>query len=109
MTKFHFLVIILGCALFFWDISFGVGWLFGWIFAGLLRQFREPVLERLIDFENFSRRKYVGYLLLVMAWIALPLLISFFVPAYINPFAVFAAFFADRILMFVLNMLSKEE
>ena len=44
MTKLHFTLIILGSALFFWDISYGVGWLIGWLFAGLLRQYREKLL-----------------------------------------------------------------
>lgn len=108
MTKIHYLIIVLGSALFFWDISYGVGWLFGWVFAGLLRHYRERILERVIDFDNFSTRLYLMYLLGVMVWIAIPLLISFLIPDYINPLAVFGAFFADRILMFVINILRKE-
>lgn len=109
MTKIHFILIFLGSGLFLWDFSYGAGWLLGWIFAGLLRQYRVKLLERLIDFKDFSRGKYTGYLLLVMVWIAVPLLISFLMPEIFNPFTVFAAFFVDRFLMFVLNLFSKEE
>ena len=109
MTKFHYIIIILGSSLFFWDISYGMGWLFGWLFAGLLRHFREPMLERIIDFENFSTKKYIAYLLGVMAWIAIPLVISLLFEDYINPIAVFAAFFADRVLMLLVNYFRKEK
>lgn len=109
MTKLHFIIIILGSVLFFWDISFGIGWLFGWFFIGLLRHFREPILEYIIDFDHFSTGKYITYLLGVMVWVSIPLLISFFLPEYINPFTVFAAFFADRILMFIVNYFRKEK
>lgn len=108
MTKIHFILIFVGSGLFLWDFSFGAGWLLGWLFAGLLRQYRVKLLERLIDFNDFSVKRYVGYLLIVMGWIALPLLLSFFIPTTFNPFAVFSAFFAERILMYALNIFSKE-
>lgn len=109
MTKYHYSVIILGMSLFFINMTYGVGWLLGWIFVGLLRHYRVPILERMIDFDNFSAKQYVGYLLLVMVWIAIPLLISFTLPLYVNPIAVFGALFADRILVFFVNSISKKE
>lgn len=109
MTKFHIVIIVLGTALFTLDFAYGLGWLFGWLFVGLLRHFREPILEKMIDFDDFSTRKYITYLLLVMAWIAVPLVISFILSDYINPLAVFGAFFADRMLMFVIGSFSRKE
>lgn len=109
MTKAHYIVLSLGLSLFFLDSSYGIGWIFGWIFVGLLRHFREPILEYIIDFENFSTRTYVAYLLGVMVWIAIPLVISLLFEDYINPIAVFAAFFADRALMFLINYFRKEK
>ncbi len=109
MTKFHVIIMILGSGLFFWDITYGLGWLLGWLFVGLLRQYRGVILERIIDFNDFSVVRYVGYLLLVMAWIAIPLLTAFLLPAYFNPLAVFGAFFADRFLMFITENISKKE
>ena len=108
MTKLHFTLIILGSALFFWDISYGVGWLIGWLFAGLLRQYREKLLDHLIDFDNFSVTKYIAYLFGVVIWIAIPFLISFLLPDYINPIFVFLAFFVDRALMFIMRSIRKE-
>jgi len=107
MTKLHVTVIILGCALFFLDIAYGLGWLLGWLFIGLLRHNRERILEKIIDFENFSMSAYIIYLLGVMVWIAAPLLASFFAPQYINPWAIFGAYILDRILMFIINTFSK--
>jgi len=108
MTKLHFILIFLGSVLFFWDISYGIGWLMGWFFAGLLRQYREKILDHLIDFDNFSTRKYITYLFGVVIWITIPFLISFLLPDYINSIAVFAAFFVDRALMFVMRSIRKE-
>lgn len=109
MTKFHIIIAILGSTLFLWDFTYGIGWLVGWIFVGLLRQYRGVILERIIDFDDFSTMRYVGYLLLVMVWIAIPLGVSFLLPDYINPIAVFGAFFADRALMFIIESVSKKE
>ena len=109
MTKFHVIIMILGSGLFLLDITYGLGWLLGWIFVGLLRQYRGVILERIVDFNDFSVMRYVGYLLTVMVWIAIPLLISFFIPEYFNPLAVFGAFFADRFLMFIIESISKKE
>lgn len=108
MSKLHYVIIVLGSGLFFVDISYGIGWLLGWVFAGLLRHYRERILRYIIDFENFSKRMYLMYLLGVMIWIAIPLLLSFLLSEYINPLAVFGAFFADRILMFIVNSFKKE-
>ena len=109
MTKAHYLIMILGLGLFLLDISFGIGWILGWIFVGLLRQYRGAILERVVDFENFSVTRYIAYLFLVMFWIAMPLLISFVMSDYINPIAVFAAFFVDRSLIFVLGIFESKE
>ena len=109
MTKFHIITMILGSGLFFWDITYGLGWLLGWLFVGLLRQYRVVILERIVDFDDFSVLRYISYLLSVMFWIAIPLLISFFLPQYFNPLAVFGAFFADRFLMFIIGSINKKE
>ena len=109
MTKFHVIVMILGSGLFFWDITYGLGWLLGWIFVGLLRQYRVVSLEKISDSNDVSVVRYVAYLLSVMVWIAIPLLVSFLLPAYFNPLAVFGAFFADRALMFIIESIGKKE
>lgn len=109
MSKISFVVFILGCSLFFFDIAYGIGWIAGWFFISMLRYFRESLLEKIIgDFTDFSAVKYITYLLLVIFWVAIPLLFSFFFQDYINPFAIFAAYFADRILMFITNTFIKE-
>ena len=108
MTKFHLFIMILGSGLFFWDITYGLGWVLGWLFVGLLRQYRGLILERIIDFDDFSVLRYIMYLLTVMVWIAIPLLISFLLPEYFNPLAVFGAFFADRFLMFIIGSINKK-
>lgn len=110
MSKLHFTIFLLGLSLFLWDISYGIGWIFGWVFITLLRIYREPILEKIIgDFKNFSARNYIIYLLGVMVWIAIPPVISLLAPNYISAFAIFGAYVIDRILMFVTKSFSKEE
>jgi hypothetical protein len=103
MTKIHYIVIILGSGLFIAGLSYGVGWLIGWLFMVLLRLNREKILDRIIDFKNFSVGRYVAYLFGVTVWVALPLIVSFIIPEYVDPLAIFGAYFADRILMFITN------
>lgn len=108
MTKLHILLIFLGSGLFFLGWPYGAGWLFGWIFVGTLRHYRERILEQIIDFDHFKTRTYIAYLLGVIVWITIPLLVSFLLPECFNPLAVFGAFFIDRLLMFFVNSFRKE-
>ncbi len=108
MSKLSFTVFLLGSSLFLIDFSYGLGWLLGWIFIRLLEHNRGKLLNRILD-NDFSVGKYISYLIGVVIWIATPLLISFFFPEYINPIAIFAAYFVNRIIMFVTKTFVKEE
>ena len=109
MSKFSFTVFLLGLTLFFLDLSYGLGWFLGWFFMTLLEYNREKFLNRILDVNNFSMGKYIAYLLGVVIWIAVPLLVSFIIPDYINPLAVFAAYFSSRIIMFISKAFMKEK
>lgn len=109
MTKLSFLLLLLGCLLFFTGIPNGIGWVIGWIFISILRNYREKVLDYVIDFKDFSIARYVLYLVGVIVWIAIPIAAAFVFPKFINPIAVFGAYFVDRILMFITKPFLKEE
>lgn len=111
MSKFSFTVFLIGLTLFFIDFSYGLGWILGWLFMALLEYNREKFLNRLLDVNKFSMKKYIAYLLGVMLWIAAPLLVSFLIPETINPLAIFAAYFSSRMIMFISKtfMKGKEE
>lgn len=109
MTKLSFIVFLLGSPLFLLDFSYGMGWVIGWIFIGLLETNREKLLNKVINFDDFSVRKYIIYLLGVVVWIASPLLLSFFFSDYINPIAIFGAYFANRIIMYITKVFTKGE
>ena len=109
MSRFSFTVFLFGLSSFFFDFSYGLGWLSGWIFILLLEYNREKFLNSVLDLENFLLRKYIAYLLGVTLWLVVPLLISAIFPDFLNPFAVFAAYLANRIIMFVSNAFVKEE
>lgn len=109
MSKLSFTVFLLGNSLFLVSFSYGMGWLIGWLFMGLLEFNREKLLNRIIDSDSFSVKKYIGYLLGVMLWIATPLLIAYLLPNYVNPVAIFGAYFAYRIIMFLTKIFMKGE
>lgn len=108
MTKAHYIIMVIGLSLFLWDFSYGIGWILGWIFIGLLREYRESLLAYIINFEDFSTKRYMLYLIGVMVWIAIPLLISSLFIDTIHPLAVFGAYFSDRTLMFANKSIRKE-
>ena len=109
MTKLSFIVFLLGSSLFLVDFSYGVGWVLGWIAMGLLEANREKILEQMIDFDHFSVRQYITYLLGVVLWISAPLVLWYFFPSYINPIAIFGAYFASRTIMFLTKGIMKGE
>lgn len=109
MTKLSFVVFMLGNALFLMDFTYGIGWVLGWIFMGLLEANREKMLNHIIDFDTFSVKKYITYLLGVILWIAAPLALAYFFPSYINPIAIFGAYFANRAIMFITKVFTKGE
>lgn len=109
MNKFSLTVFLLGLTLFFINYSYGLGWFLGWFFIALLEHNREKFLNRLLDIHNFSMGKYIIYSIGVMVWIATPLLFSFLRPEFANPLAVFAAYFSNRIIMFIRKAFTKEE
>src|SRR5690625_7526188 len=96
MTKLHFIIVLLGSLLFFWDISYGIGWLIGWLFVGLLRHYRERILDYVIDLDNFKVRLYIIYLLGIVLWLSIPLILSLLLPEYINPIAIFGAYRSEE-------------
>ena len=102
------LQVVIGIILIFIDRAYAGGWFLGWAIMYLVKWMRENLLVRLIDFKRFKVSHYVFYLLLVVVIIAIPLAIAFFYPEVINPYAVFLAYFIDRILMFVTGALVKE-
>lgn len=102
------LQVVIGIVLIFIDSAYAGGWFLGWAIMHLVKWMRENLLVRLIDFERFKVSHYVFYLLLVVVIIAIPLAIAFFYPEVINPYAVFLAYFIDRILMFATGALVKE-
>lgn len=109
MTKLSFAVFLFGNLLFLVDITYGIGWILGWIVMGLLETNREKILEQMIDFDSFSVTQYIAYLFGVVLWIASPLVLAYFFPSYISPIAIFGAYFASRIIMFLTKAIMKGE
>lgn len=109
MTKLSFVVFLFGNLLFLVDFTYGVGWVIGWLAMFLLETNREKILSQMIDFDTFSVMQYVIYLVGVVLWIAAPLALAYFFPSYINPIAIFGAYFASRTIMFLTKGIMKGE
>ena len=109
MSKFSFTIFLFGLLLFFLDFSYGLGWVLGWVFIFLLEYNREKLLNRLLDMDNFSIKKYMAYLMGVIIWLAIPLALSLLVPNIIQTLAIFAAYISSRFVMFISKAFVKEE
>lgn len=114
MKKIIWIIVIIIGAIIAYLISQSalIGWLYGWFFCLVLKWIRQQYYMKLFDMEQFSMAKYAGYLIFVMAWIAIPLGISFYFRDVIDPLAVFAAYFIDRLLMYATGIVQpkpKEE
>lgn len=82
----------------------GLGWLFGWLGVAILRGVRSyshRQIGDMVEQGNISIVKYVLNIILVLASMAIPLLISFKYQEIIHPLAVFAAYFSERALVYI--------
>lgn len=102
-------LLLLSIPLFFLNPSIGFGWAIGQTVMVLLVLSREAFYKKLFDSTTFDMKQYVAYVLYTIVLLAGPLLFSFFYSQFINPIAIFAAYFIDRMLSFVVNLFNKEK
>ena len=99
---------LLSIPMIFIDKAIALGWLIGQLSMIALEYGRSWFYSRLLEESKFSVRMYVAYIICVLALIIVPLLIAFFKPNIINPYAVFAAFLLDRLITFIFNSFKRE-
>ena len=107
--KVYGLLGLLGFPLFIWNASIALGWVVGQCVMVLLTLARERFYDILLSSSKFSAAQYGGYIIFTVGLLSAPLIISFLYQEVLNPYAVFAAYFLDRTLHFVLNLFVKEE
>ena len=105
--KLNMLLSLIGIPLLFWKVPIGLGWIVGQTVMTLLVVAREAFYSKLLTDDKFTMQQYYMYVLFTMILIAGPLLLSFFFQEILEPFAIFASYFLDRMLTFVLNLFGK--
>ncbi|CAM3497929.1 hypothetical protein G7061_03215 [Erysipelothrix sp. HDW6B] len=91
------------------DWRLGLGWLIGWTSLLTLEHFRNLFYNIILDEQQFTVKKYVGYIIFVFVILWLPLLLAFMFPAWINPYAIAATYLLDRLLLFMTGIFTKEK
>lgn len=109
LQKVYLGLLILGIPLAFWRITIALGWVVGQTVMIVLTSAREAFYGKVLDSEKFNIRQYLSYVLFTIILIAGPLLFSFFFRSIVEPLAIFASYFLDRMLTFVINLFSKEK
>lgn len=107
--KPRFVLALLGTiGLLFVDWSMSLGWLVAWIALYVLSFFRERYYSIALTEENFSVRRYFGYIILVFAVLWIAPILAFLFPKVLNPFALIAAYFIDRFILYIGRIFKKE-
>lgn len=94
------------CALMF-GYPYALGWLAGCLAVWVLRKNRERFYNRIMDMTSFNVMQYVAYTVSVIAIIGGSFLVAFKFMNVVNPYTLFAAFFAERIYLFFSRILLK--
>ncbi len=100
---------LLGLPVLFFNFAVGLGWILGHVVMILLVISRNRFYSLILDTTKFSMTKYGSYIIYTVGLIAVPLLGAFYFQDILNPFAIFAAYFADRAVHFIFNLFMKEE
>lgn len=107
--KIYGILGLLGLPVLFFNTSIGLGWTVGHCVMSTLALARERFYDILLSNTEFSMAQYAAYIVFTIGLLSVPLGISFFFSEIINPYAIFAAYFIDRSLHFILNLFVKEE
>lgn len=109
MWKIYGILGLLGLPLFIWNSAIALGWMIGHFVMSILVLARKRFYDILLSSSEFSMAQYIMYIVFTVGLISFPLGISFFYQRILNPYAIFAAYFLDRTLHFILNLFVKEE
>lgn len=107
--KIYGILGLLGLPLMFYNLPIGLGWLVGHVVMVVLVFARDRFYDILLSGSEFRISQYASYIVFILGLISIPLLISFFFEQIMNPYAIFGAYFLDRIVHFVYNIFVKEE
>lgn len=103
-----FLILLIGAGLCFLKITYALGWLIGCMVMEVSLIVRRGFYKQLMCEKSFRVGSYVRYMLLIMSWLAGPLLVAFIKPGLLSPYLMFVAYFVYRIAAFIRPFLTIE-
>lgn len=109
LRNIYIILALLGIPVIFMNLPIGLGWAIGHLVMAVLDIARNAFYDKLLSQSQFKMSLYFSYIIFTIGLIALPLIFSFFFREIMEPLAIFAAYFTDRILTFVVNLFKKEE
>lgn len=108
LRNVYLVLALLGIPLLFWKYPIALGWTIGHLVMFVLEMARLSFYSKVMNSSTFRMSQYFAYVLVTICLIAGPLFLSFIFRDVIEPLAIFAAYFTDRILTFVFNIFKKE-
>ncbi|AMC93734.1 hypothetical protein AOC36_06975 [Erysipelothrix larvae] len=107
IKRTNLILLLVGIPLTAWRYQVALGWLIGQFVMILIEMTRTLFYDQILTRPNFRISQYIMYVLFTIIIIAGPLLFSFYFRGFVEPLAIFAAYFSSRILMFLNNIFSK--
>lgn len=111
MTKYNtlkpFIIFSISLLMLWFNWSYSLGWLMGWIILLIIRKARLFFYESIIDVHRKNTGIYILYFVFIFLILWVPPLISFMVPHLINPYTLIVTYFIDRFEMYILRIFFK--
>ena len=92
-------VIIITAILYFIELSYGVGWLYGLLFFYLRREWRQLYLNYVSRQKKFNLVLYTIYTLISFAFVIGSISFAFTMEEWINPVPILVAYIVEYIFM----------
>ena len=110
MEYLYFILgLIVSIVLLFIDYSYALGIVLALVALFILKVFREGFNRKIMTMDAFSGKLFLGYTLLVLVLMFIPLLLGFLYPLVINPYFVAGTIFFERIYMYISKIVFKDQ
>lgn len=98
---------VVACILALLGLSYAIGWICGYGVVVGLKWNRERFYRKIMDMKQFNVIQFIAYSASIVFIIGGSFLLAFQFMNTVNPYALFAAIFAHRILLFGNNLSGK--
>ena len=100
-------ILVIGIVLLGLGISYSLGWLVGCLMLVIIKWNRNRFYNQIMDMKSFNIIQFVSYTASLLILMGGSFLLAFGFKDFINPYSLFAAFFAERIFMFFTQSMHK--